>query len=60
MSGKRPRWYAWWYVSIAIGFVLLAIQRTIVGESNWLVILRLVIATGFGLLAWMEFRGHLR
>ena len=60
MKEKRPRWYAWWYLSIAIGFVLLAIQRTIIGETTWLVAIRLVIAAGFAMLAWMEFRGHLR
>jgi hypothetical protein len=36
--------------------VLLAINRAIVGERAWLVALRLIIATGFLILAYFEFR----
>jgi hypothetical protein len=47
---------AWWYVAIAVGFLLLAINRAIVGDRPWLVGLRLVIALGFSALAALEFR----
>jgi hypothetical protein len=50
------RWMAWWYSTIALGFVLLAINRAIVGEKLWLIGVRVVIALGFGTLAFMEFR----
>jgi hypothetical protein len=52
----RFRWYGWWYLTIALGFVLLAINRAIVGERAWLVALRLIIAMGFLILAYFEFR----
>jgi hypothetical protein len=47
---------AWWYSAIALGFVLLAINRAIVGEKLWLIGVRVVIALGFAMLAIMEFR----
>ena len=50
------RWLAWWYVTIALGFLLLAIHRTILGERPWLIGLRIAIAIGFAALALMEFR----
>ena len=52
------RLYAWWYFTIALGFLLLAINRALVGEKTWLVVLRLVIAAGFAALGYMEFRAH--
>lgn len=57
MPAKRIRWIAWWYVAIAAGFLLLAIDHMLTGDRAWLVAVRLVIAAGFGLLAYMEFRG---
>ena len=49
-------WMAWWYCAIALGFMLLAINRAILGERPWLIGLRFVIALGFGALAALEFR----
>ena len=54
--GWHHPWIAWWYSTIAIGFVLLAINRAILGEKPWLIGLRLLIALGFGALAALEFR----
>jgi hypothetical protein len=51
----RTRLFAWWYFAIAAGFTLLAINRWILGERMWLIILRLGIAAGFlilGILTW--------
>jgi hypothetical protein len=48
--------FAWWYVAIAVGFWLLAINRALAREQPWLVALRLVIGIGFALLAALEFR----
>jgi hypothetical protein len=51
---------AWWYVTIALGFLLLAINRAILGEKPWLVGVRVVIAAGFAGLAAIEFRAARR
>ena len=51
----RNRWLAWWYLAIAVGFVLLAIDHVLTGDKAWLVGVRLIIAMGFGLLSFMEF-----
>jgi tetrahydromethanopterin S-methyltransferase subunit C len=53
---RRPAWFAWWYVSIAAGFLLLAIRAVIVGGWTWLIVVRIVIALGFAGLAWAEMR----
>jgi hypothetical protein len=60
MQPKRVRWIAWWYVAIAIGFALLAIDHLILRDKPWLIGVRVLIAAGFGLLAFMEFRGNRR
>lgn len=57
---RRSHLYAWWYLTIALGFVLLAINRSLVGERTWLVVLRLVIAAGFAALGYVELRAHSR
>jgi len=57
---NRSRFYAWWYLTIALGFLLLAINRALTGEKIWLVVLRLVIAAGFAALGYAELRAHSR
>lgn len=49
----KKKIYFWWYLSIAGGFLLLAGNRWMAGESLWLVLLRVAIAIGFILLAWI-------
>ena len=39
--------YAWWYLCIGLGFVLLGMRSVIRGDGPWSVGLRLVIALGF-------------
>jgi hypothetical protein len=56
MTHNGFRWTAWWYAAIALGFLLLAVNRAIVGDSPWLVALRMVIAAGFAVLSAFEFR----
>lgn len=46
----------WWYLAIAIGFLLLAVDHLITRDRIWLVGVRVVIALGFGFLAYMELR----
>ena len=53
---RNPRLYAWWYFTIALGFLLLAINKALTGEKAWLVVLRVVIAAGFGALGYAELR----
>ena len=56
--GVDRRLFAWWYVSIALGFVLLALRSFVLGGNRWLTALRLVISAGFAALAWLEFRAR--
>ena len=55
-KGLRNKLFAWWYFAIAIGFVLLAINRILVEERIWLIILRFAIAVGFALLGYATLR----
>ena len=55
MIRKRIRWLAWWYLTIAVGFGLLAIDHLILRDKAWLISVRLILAAGFGLLSRMEF-----
>jgi hypothetical protein len=57
---SNTRFYAWWYFTIAVGFLLLAINKALIGEKAWLIVLRVVIAAGFGLLGYAELRSHPR
>jgi hypothetical protein len=56
----NPRFFAWWYFAIALGYTLLAINQGFISRSGWGVILRLVIAAGFAALGYMELRGQVR
>jgi hypothetical protein len=49
-------WYAWWYLSIALGFIALAVRQMIVGGNRTGIVLRLIIAAGFAALSWLTFR----
>ena len=57
---SRSRWFAWWYFAIALGFLLLAINKALTGEKTWLIALRLVIALGFAALGYAELRSSAR
>jgi hypothetical protein len=56
------RLFAWWYLLIACGFVLLGVNRLVVRDAFWAAAIRFLIAAGFFTLAWFEFRyrGRLR
>jgi hypothetical protein len=57
MRGRfRSRLFAWWYFTIAAGFLLLGINRWLLGERLWLVILRFGIAAGFLVLGYLTWR----
>jgi hypothetical protein len=46
----RARLLGWWYVSIGLGFGLLAIRNYIYGARPGSIVLRAVIAAGFVIL----------
>lgn len=50
------RLLAWWYVCIALGFVLLGIRNLLVGAPAWTVALRWAIAAGFLVLGLSTLR----
>jgi hypothetical protein len=56
MRLNDSRWIAYWYLSIAVGFVLLAIYNGMIGGKLWLIGVRLIIAAGFAFLGWLEMR----
>ena len=60
MQLNDSRWIAYWYLSISIGFLLLAIYNALIGGKLWLIGVRLIIAAGFALLGWMDLRGKTR
>ena len=58
MKGKS--WLAWWYLTIAVGFSLLALDHIITRDRPLGIFVRLIIAAGFGLLSYMEFSAKKR
>ena len=56
MRGFQSKYWGWWYLSIGIGFLLLAIVNTMRGARLAAIVIRIVIAIGFALLSWMQFR----
>ena len=56
MRGVQTKYQGWWYIAIGIGFLLLAIVNTMRGARLAGIVVRLVIAVGFEILAWMHFR----
>ncbi len=49
-SARSRRLLGWWYVAIGAGFILLGIQRWMLGEGLSALLLRWAIAAGFLLL----------
>jgi len=56
VRGFQSRHWGWWYVSIGLGFLLLAIVHLLRGAGVAAVTLRLGVAAGFALLGWMQLR----
>jgi hypothetical protein len=57
-KGFRTRLFAWWYFTIAAGFTLLGINRWMLGDRMWLVVLRFIIAAGFLILGCLTWRSR--
>ena len=56
LRGFESKYWGWWYVSIGIGFLLLAIVNTMRGASLAGIAIRVVIAIGFEVLGWIQFK----
>ena len=56
MRGFESKHWGWWYLSIGVGFLFLAIAGVLLGKARLLyTVLRLVIAVGFAMLAALQF-----
>jgi hypothetical protein len=56
MRWFQSRQWGWWYLSIGLCFLLLAIVHMLMRAGVMAVALRLGVAAGFAFLAWMQFR----
>ncbi len=56
VRGFQSKHWGWWYLSIGVGFLLLAIVHQLQGAKLGAVVLRIIVAIGFVLLSWMQFR----
>ena len=57
---RRTLFYAWWYLSISLGFLALAARAALLGDSDLGIALRLIIALGFACLSYLTFRQYSR
>ena len=57
MRGFYSKHWGWWYLSIGVGFLLLAIAGVVTERARLFhTVMRLIIAVGFTLLASLQFR----
>jgi hypothetical protein len=57
MRGFYSKHWGWWYLSIGIGFLLLAIAGVLINKARlFFTVMRLLIAVGFTMLAALQFR----
>jgi hypothetical protein len=56
----RSTIFGWWYITIGAGFLLLAVNRIIIGDALWQIALRFVISAGFFVLGYLELKSKLR
>jgi len=54
VRGFQSRHWGWWYLSIGLGFLLLAIVYWLQGAGMADIGLRIAVAAGFALLGWMQ------
>lgn len=57
VRGFYSKHWGWWYLSIGVGFLLLAIAAEVTNRARLLhTVMRLIIAVGFAVLAALQFR----
>ncbi len=56
VRGFQSRHWGWWYLSIGVGYLLLAIVNSLQHARLRGVILRIIVALGFAMLAGIQFR----
>jgi len=56
VRGFQSKHWGWWYLSIGVGFLLLAIVNSLQHAGLPGVILRIIVALGFAMLAGIQFR----
>lgn len=56
VNGFQSKHWAWWYLSISVGFLLLALVYLLHNARLFQIVARLVIALGFAALAWMQWK----
>lgn len=54
----RTRMFAWWYFTISAGFVLLALNRVLLGQRAGLVLAQLAAALAFALFGAISWGGR--
>jgi hypothetical protein len=57
---RKTLLYAWWYLSIALGFFLLAMRAVLLGADQTGIWLRIIVAAGFAALSYFTFRQYSR
>ena len=56
MKGFQSKHWAWWYLSISVGFILLNVVWLMRNGNMWAIIVRAIISLGFAALAWMQWK----
>jgi len=56
MRWFQSRHWGWWYLSIGVGFLLLALVYQLQGAGWQAVALRIGVAAGFAILGWIQLR----
>ena len=57
VRGFYSKHWGWWYLSIGVGFLLLAIAGEVTNRARlFYTVMRVIIAVGFTMLAALQFR----
>jgi fructose-specific phosphotransferase system IIC component len=54
----NSKWFGWWYVTIGIGFAMLALRNYFAGAGAFAISLRSILAAGFVVLGITTLRGR--
>ena len=59
-GSRRSTVLGWWYITIGVGFLLLAVNRIIIGDALRQIAMRFVISSGFVALGYFELKSKFR